>query len=448
MNLTVALRLLSGAALVSGLAAPMVEAGSVARPISNAGVPYRTESASESGRVGTAVQRLLLAGREEPAELFSLSQRLAKLGIEALPHLFGLLAESGPASRSSDIARTPLSDGERRAVIQALARAPRRDLVAMLDRQAAEIATERERLAGIEVLARCSTAADIGRLLFWATPSEPNQRAGTDVRRALSKALGSVLQRDPTALTPLTEAFSGAHRSLLPAMLEAFGEHPSRRTLEALGDLLGQHVELEPFILAEIASFAPQVHGPFDRTLRRAVAKYLGFPHDAVRRFEAVRAVRRLGDTDSVLALVDLLHDEDLRLRKAAYEALRGITGAPLPADEDTWRDWHAEALRWWRDEAPELIRDATYGEPAETMAALQVLGRYRLFRDEIAGTLVEILDGHDRHRKALACATLGHLGSVLAEARLIELSNGRDEALSAAARKALARIRASQRTG
>ena len=63
-------------------------------------------------------------------------------------------------------------------------------------------------------------------------------------------------------------------------------------------------------------------------------------------REDAVEALRLLGKPDGLPGLVQALGDSDYKVRNAAMDALRELTGAKIENDVKAWQEW-------WKTNSP-----------------------------------------------------------------------------------------------
>jgi hypothetical protein len=336
---------------------------------------------------------------------------------------------------------------------EGLSRSKRAAVVATLDRLPAELAARhasdeftgsverRERLVGLALLAERGRARDLVTAVRLAQPAPADERYHRDLARAVEAAARAVLIRDTRALARVRSVLPEAHPFVRERVVRALGAaRADARGLAVLGDLVGRYPSLEVCVLSEIAAITAAVGGPFEWSLLHRVRTDLDSPDAAVRR-AAVNCLGRMEDHESVTTLVELLSDESQGVVECAAWALERITRKSFGADGERWRVWMKDEARWWRGDAPELLRQIEHGSATEAVAALARIAGRRLYRDELATAVAASLGRAESSVLRVACSTLQGLGSPRAVEPLIELLDHADPDVRVCAHRALAGI-------
>lgn len=239
---------------------------------------------------------------------------------------------------------------------------------------------------------------------------------------------------------------------------------PNARLLE-----LGRARELAPSSL-EVALDLAELNAGSDRPLsvwtatqlpERALEERLEglcslpfFPEQAGRRLEflvhmldeesdrvqarAAQGLGLLGATSEIPELIRKTQDrEGPKTRRAAQQALEGLTGLRSAKDEDQWTSWFESESEWASEVLPDLGEALVMGEPAEHAGALRQLLQHpasaHLFAAELARST-------EMQSPELAAASLRALAALTCSEARVELRDlmdfGRPE-IRAAARAA-----------
>ncbi len=291
----------------------------------------------------------------------------------------------------------------------------------------------------LEVLAHAGTSSSLALALELATPDADAPAPEPAVRRALARALASIVEREPWAARDLAALVPELAPAAQIAAVEALGAAPCGATLESLSRLLRPLPKLEPLVLLEIERVATALEPPFDAAVLARVRPLLD--GDEERAALAARAIGRLEDPDSVERLIELLDSPASSVRAAAHVGLCRIAGRDFRQEPERWRRWYeAEALAW-KVEGPEHVGRLSSDEPAEVLRAVRALGRGRLYRHERAGWIAACLAHDDEVVVVEACRALAGLGSSTSIMPLAERLSDPSDAVRSAAAKALSLI-------
>lgn len=113
------------------------------------------------------------------------------------------------------------------------------------------------------------------------------------------------------------------------------------------------------------------------------------------RRRQAMQALAALGDEACAPLLLEALEASEAGERKAAFAALRRLSGRDLPDRVDLWKAWFEAELEWWRHEAEPTLASLASEHDAEVVAAARRLGERSLRRDELSLRLAPLLRTH-----------------------------------------------------
>lgn len=356
--------------------------------------------------------------------------------------LFNGLSRGSVRVREADGSFTSwrMSTDERALLVDALGRLPWSEVALALEARRTAAADVPTRLAAMEVLATLGRSEDVRALLAWAQLEGKTDRVAAEVRTALTARLDELIQRQPDALRDLHGALVALNRSLLTPVLQGLARRPSAARLVALGELLSTVPALDPYVLAEIGHMAPRARVVPRASTRARVRRYLD-SLDPVLVHEAIAAAEHLCDREAIPELIELLESSDRFAAQRAHQALVAITGQQLSKAPNAWLEWHAAVSDWWQGEAPKRLVVAVSGPPGAASLAIQELAKLRLYRDELAPLLAPCLQREEVELVLLACATLGHLGSLSSVEPLLDTLVDPNLDLRRAAYQALRRI-------
>ena len=391
-----------------------------------------------------AAQRSASAdGASHEGDQLALARSLAALGGEAVPTLFDVLVERRyRAEVDGELAPYPLAPWQATAVSAALVTLPRDAVLAFLRER---VLGSEERAAQTTALALCSELGGARALRLMLDIADAAQAGGEALDAALQMefehAAAALMAREPETVHDLRQMWRGIADHMLAPAVRAVGRSESVEGIELLADQLGWRADLDLLMLVQVGRLALYVPADFDSgEVVDVLRAYLASSEPALRR-EAAVDLGRLGAEEAVLDLVALLDDDGPRVSEKALEALHRITGMRLPGARERWRAWHAEELRWMREERPAVLAQLESRDLADVVAAIGELSRRRLFRGEIALDLSQTLWVEDPFVRTLGCIALSHLGSSAAVPALVEVLGDSDERVRSAARAALERI-------
>ena len=368
-----------------------------------------------------------------PADVAPASDELARLGPEALPALFERLQQSETLG--------PLRTA---ALIGAFAQLPRDEVIVFLHDQV-RTANERQREAGLDLLAQVGTRKDLELTLALGTLRDPAASPGRALREAFESALLALCERDPETTKALAASFPrvapAAQASL--ALAVARGAGPEAAGLLA-AQLESAGKDADALLLFELGRITRCSGAGDDLLVGDRVRKLLDHS-DAGVRVLACLALGNLRDHQSVPDLIALIGDDDSNLARAAHSALTSLTGLALPAEQEVWTGWLDAGVAWW-DERAELCREALVsGTTTEAAAALHEIARQRLYPDQLASLLALALERTEPDILKITCRALGALPERTAFDALFALTTHEDPTIVEQARAALERLEAAR---
>lgn len=145
-------------------------------------------------------------------------------------------------------------------------------------------------------------------------------------------------------------------------------------------------------------------------------------PLDAAVRIQAVDVLGRLGDTDSLEALVGLLECADPALARVALTALKQLSGRSMGADPARWYTWYDAELAWYERGFRDAVDRSRSADPGAASAALRELSEHRLLASEVLPVLVDALDHGEPGVVVGACNALQRLDRPAAIPPLVSL--------------------------
>lgn len=372
-------------------------------------------------------------------DVLALQRRLESLGPAAIPDLFRIFDltrrpiddRAGRQDRSADAEPSKV-----RAVFEAMAALPRRDVLHHLDIVAHEGARTRTLDSALIVLGRVGREEDAVLALRLARRSAAG--ATRSARLALRTCLEGILERERFDRRILTDVYVRAPDELRATIARTAAGLEPREARETLVGLLQRAPAVDALILSELARLGPASN--VDRETAARVRACLRRPDATVQALAAI-VCGRFGDDEAVGELILLLRHADAGVRVNAHEAVKSIARLGFRADPGTWEAWYAGERAWWEGDARATLSALPTLPAAEAAEEIQRLARRRLYRREIADALADCLDRDAPDVVRLTCATLGDFGfpeSMPALARCLDYPEIK---VREAARKALLRI-------
>jgi hypothetical protein len=370
----------------------------------------------------------VLADVQRPGDAARGAMQLARLGASIVEPLFAHLGRG-----ESDLAR-------RAAMLGALAQVAPDRVVAFLAELARGSPTESERQAGLDLLARFGSGAELPLTLALGGPAEADAPPSPALRGALEDALAGILARSPGSERTLAEAYGSATpaaRSSIAAVLARRGT----ASTGALADLLGRADEAaDTVVLLELGRVAHKRLPPFDAHVSERVRAFLSHPSEGLVVL-AAGVCAALADDTAVPDLIVVLGDARKNVRGAAHTALVRLTDERLAADEEAWLAWLDQGLAWWNERADSCRAALASGSPVEAAAALSEASRQRLFVRELVPILELAVRRPELDLVRSATRALAALPERVARTALTALVPTPDVGVAQSAREALSRI-------
>ena len=138
-----------------------------------------------------------------------------------------------------------------------------------------------------------------------------------------------------------------------------------------------------------------------------AVRRRLRSGNAFVRR-EAAFATGSLGDHGAITDLIELLEDPTNNVRNAAHDSLCRLTSMTISADPFRWRLWFDRQEKWWRERGQNTVASIPGAQLGDLIDLISEASTKRLYRDEVAAALMELLDHRDDRYIELGLSGLG----------------------------------------
>jgi hypothetical protein len=374
-----------------------------------------------------SVAEVLAAGAADPAtDAEDLAARLTRLGPDALPELFSVLAH-GPA-----LGRTP-TPIEEAALLAALEACPRSALREHVRLRLAGKADTDERRAFLRAFERIATADE---LVLVRTAAQAASESGA-LADALEAVIAGMLRRDASALLPVRHWVLQAPAELERPLVRGIAASTSPGSLDALVELLGYRLELDRLLVPEIGVLLRAATKPIASEIVATLAELLASDDPGLVR-EAALALGESEDFEATGRLVDLLEHEHAGVRAGAATALERLSGHAFGASPARWSAWYEAESSWLRTAGPELRQRLRTGSFEEVVHALGEVSQRRFGRGELAAEVAHVLQHEDARVRRLACLALARLGASASVPALSAALEDRSQDVRAAARVAL----------
>jgi HEAT repeat protein len=379
----------------------------------------------------------LRESRKAPAETGQLLARLTAPGADAIGPLLDMLIEERVPRAAPADAPQLLSAPQRGLLLAALAQLPRASLRAELERRLApadELAGAPLRVAALHVFALAGGAADLARLA--ALAPRVDEELPVPAAEALRAAYAGILRGEPGLLARGLALLRGCDTAAASQFLFALGDLHDKRALPLLEDCMRSRPELAQQAIGLLAQLGRSDDPDFDRR----VAAWLAGELDNARSEWTRAALRALGvfdDGRQVPALLEELDAPHPGLREAALDSLRQVSGLKLGGSAAAWREWYADESAWQESGEPAARLELASNQDARVARALDQFAAHRLFRDERAPALLEVLENGSPAMRILACSALARLGSQVALPALVDNLSSEPSALADAAWRA-----------
>ena len=401
----------------------------------DAGVPDpRLEWSGPTSEMHRKLARPLRAVRQAGANGSALLAQLASPGADAIAPLFDILVQERVPRSEPEDAPQILSVAQRDLVLAALAKLPREKVRAALERRLPAppaVADARMRLAILRLLSVIGDSNDLPRLCALA-PREQDALTPA-AAAALRGACAGILRREPALLSKGLRLLRSCDDEAASEFLSALGDLRDKRALPLLEDCMRSMPQLAQQAVGLLAILGPSDDPEFDRRVALWLAENID-PERSEWTRVSLRALGVLDEGHQVPALLAQLDSPHAGLREVALAALRRVSGLQLRDSAEAWREWYANECTWIDARQAEAERELASDQDAQVARALDEYGAHRIFRDERALAVLEVLESGSRPMRILSCATLARLGSRRALPALVERISDDDALLAQAA--------------
>jgi len=376
---------------------------------------------------GEGVRAILDRAALEPEpSVAEVATRLARLGSDAIPELFTVLA-LGPGE---DRALTEL---EQEALIQALASFRTPALRAYFGERLASGLVIDERRALLSVLARVGSSADIP--LARSAAQAGSESAA--LAPALEEAIARFLRQDPLGMESVRGWILQAPPELGAALVRGASRSECPTVLSALVSLLGFDAALDRVLVPEIGRLVERAPKPIAEGVVSALSELLA-EDDPVLLREAALALGKTEDFGATSQVIDLLDHPERGVRAGAASALERLTGLGFRERSARWRAWYRAEVAWLREHGAELRSRLRSTSTEVVVSALGEISPHRFRRNELAAEIAVVLGHPDPLARRLACLTLARLGTSAGLHGLVNALEDPDAEVQEAARAAL----------
>ena len=383
----------------------------------------------------------LRAVRKEPSSGPKQIARIVARGPDAIAPLFDILVEERiPRAHADDPAQL-LSDAQRQLLLAAMAKFPAERVRAELEQRLSLPPSEldaAQRVAALRIFSVVGSGKDLPRLSAIA-PREHDE-IGPKAAESLRGAYAAILRRDPMLLTQGCQLLKSCDALAAKELLFAVGDLGDKRGLP----LFDECARSMPGLAQQAVSLVPRVGASGNAELDQAFAGWLAEklePEHMEWTRASLRAIGFLDDGSQVPALLDALESPQAGLREAGLGALQQLSGLRLGSAIEAWREWYARETEWRTTGRQAAEQELKSEDSAQVAQALGKYAEHRLFRNDLAEDVLQVLEHGSLPMRAMACATLARIGSRIALAPLVEHFSDEDEAVAEAAWRAACAI-------
>ncbi|MSR63586.1 MAG: hypothetical protein EXS08_14205 [Planctomycetes bacterium] len=374
--------------------------------------------------------RLVLDGVRGPGDILRAGAELAELGPAALEALFARLANEA----------TALSTPQRTALTSALGSLPREAVLAFLARVARAPREERERVAGVTLLASFGSRNELMLALDLASSADDEGPLAPSVREALEQALVGICRREQGSALTLAGFFAQVPAALQASIVAALVRAGGVELPGLFAAQLGSGTDADALLLLELGNHATHYGACDDQLVLERVRGYLGHPERRLGVL-ACLALEKLRDYQAVPDLVVLLDDSNAALSQRAHAALRSLTGLDFGAQTEPWMAWLSPSLDWWDERADAARVALVSGTAAQAAAALADVAAQRLFVADVVQLLELALQRPEPDLVRFGCRALSSLREPCVIHALEQALEHADPALSAEIQHTLTRL-------
>jgi HEAT repeats len=366
------------------------------------------------------------------ADLAAALQRLRSRGARAASEVVEALV-AGELIDSTTGARIPIDSRSEAQLIALLRVSSRSQVVENLLRASSGQALENV-IVAMRLCGEIGGESAIEALCTLNARQPELERQCLRYTRALEQALARLLELEPRAVLDVRRAldrFDAPSRRLLAS---ALGRRGDTESSELLGKMLGESVELDAAVLEGLGRCRRWGGRVRDGSCEAWVAPLLA-ANAAERRRCALLALGRLRAVERLPAVVELLEDEDARVRGAALWAAQSISGRRLGPDRSGWEDLLAREQQWLEQHYPEFEAALGGRDVSAAVAALREISLHSVCAPAVVAAVEECLAAPSTPIALAACHALATLGDPRSLEALVErLDDGREPVRMAAA--------------
>lgn len=365
-------------------------------------------AAAGSGGAGErAVQEVLVTGwmvSGWPEE--QVVTELASLGGDALPVLFGIHAglDFGPwEGERVSFDRGPEKGAELAG--RALRRMSRREVVRWLRDNVRAGAPGEARLTAAELYAALGGEEELAPCLAALGTFDEEELNEPALRRRVPACLSCFFSRVPRTALFAAKAWPTLPRHLQKVVGEALltMEHPA--ALQALPALIGSGDDTR--VVERMGELGQRFPWQVSRESRELVRSFLLHGDWRIRRAACVLSAQwqEVGLFEQLVALYE--NDPWPAVQRAAEWALHTMSGTTLQLDARGWERWLRAQEDAWKASGEELLAELASKDADVAGAALRRASKLRLYRQELAPVVAEVLFTHGGLADAVSAVLL-----------------------------------------
>lgn len=393
------------------------------------------ETAEDEQTLANVVEAL--ASVDEQATPTQNARPLLDLGPEAIRASLSILFNGAlPGSvEGSATAPIPLSEAQREALLMMLDRSPREALFSQLSSLVRD-GIQGSRVHAFELLGVHAKRKDVALFVECAADRERSSSESD----ALISGLASTFEREAHGISELYSLWTDLEPELKVDIARSLGRTGGVRALEFLSDALresrGAHTSQ---LIVEAGRLAPWADVDHTEELGDLLVPLISMGNERSVRAASILALGKLDAHDAADELIELLDEELDGIRDNAQWALSEMTGLSYEGSR-RWQRWYDKESDWLTNDAENQFDRLRSESPSEVADALRIIARHRLQRDELSANVKEALSHESPSIRAMACHTLGQIGSRRVVNELVEALDDEPNVRQAAA-QALQRI-------
>ncbi len=155
-------------------------------------------------------------------------------------------------------------------------------------------------------------------------------------------------------------------------------------------------------------------------------------------RREAAFAAGSLGDHQAIHTLIELLEDPERNVRNAAHDSLCRLTSMTISADPFRWRLWFDRQEKWWQERGQNTVAAIPSAGLGDLVDLISEASTKRLYRDQVAMALLELLEHRDERYIELGLSGLGTIRAPLSVEKIRAFTASNNPRLATRASDAL----------